>query len=100
MHNLSYNSILSLNNGEAKLLQSYMYDEGVAGIASEWWHFQDDEVRKTYSPPSVYNGVNTEGWKKDNSGVRYRNADGSYMRNSIQTIDGTEYRFNVDGYVE
>ncbi len=100
MHDLSYNSILSLNNGEAKLLQSYMYGEGFAGIASEWWHFQDDEVRRDYNPPSVYNGVSAEGWKKDNYGVRYRNADGGYVRSSIMTIEGTEYRFNVDGYVE
>ncbi|MBQ9866530.1 MAG: hypothetical protein IJM34_05865 [Lachnospiraceae bacterium] len=100
MHDLSYHSIQSSNNGEAKLLQSYMYGEGFAGIASEWWHFQDNEVRSKYSPPSVYNGVSPEGWRIDNNGIRYRKSDGSYMRDAIQTIGGTEYRFDVDGYVE
>lgn len=100
MHDLSYNSVQSLNNGEAKLLQTYMYDAGFGGIASEWWHFQDNDVRKKLSPPSVNNGLSAEGWKKDNDGLRYQKENGAYMRDAIETIGGTEYRFNSDGYVE
>ncbi len=100
MHDLSYNSIQSLNSGEAKLLQTYMYDEGFGGIASEWWHFQDNDVRKQLSPPSIQKGVSAEGWKKDNDGLRYQKANGAYTRDAIETIDGIEYRFNSDGYLE
>ena len=99
MHDLSYNSVLSLNNGEAKLLQTYMYDSGFAGIASEWWHYQDNDARSKYNPPSVNAGVSVEGWKKDSKGVRYREADGSYKNGVIETIGDTEYKFNPDGYV-
>ena len=43
-------------------------------------------------------GVSPEGWCKDDSGWRYRLADGTCCRATERTIDGTAYRFDAEGY--
>lgn len=45
MHDLSYNSVISKNNDNAKLLAKYMKEGGFNDLTSEWWHFQDDDTR-------------------------------------------------------
>ena len=39
------------------------------------------------------------GWKKDNTGWWYQNADGSYPKNQWEKIDGAWYYFNEKGYI-
>ncbi|MCR5249601.1 MAG: hypothetical protein K6E50_03215 [Lachnospiraceae bacterium] len=99
MHDLSYHSSQSSNNGEAKLLQDYMYGVGFAGLVSEWWHFQDDEVMEAQKPSVVVNGLSSEGWKVDDHGVRYCRPDGSFVRDGILSIDGADRHFGADGYL-
>ena len=78
MHDLSYHSVQKDNNNNANILKSYMVPAGFNMISSEWWHFQDDDSRKKYSPARGEAGVSIEGYKADDKGIRYRNADGSY----------------------
>ena len=78
MHDLSYHSIQKDNNNNANILKSYMEPAGFNCISSEWWHYQDDENKKKLSPVRCEKGVSIEGYKVDDNGVRYRNADGSY----------------------
>lgn len=98
MHDLSFNSELGRNNGSADLLAGYMLDAGFRGLYSEWWHFQDDEVKNRLNPVSVREGVSIEGWKVDDKGVRYRLADGTYVTGEYN-IDGTVYVFDDFGYI-
>ena len=74
MHDLSWYSETYRNNLNAKLLEGYMTAVGMNGLSSEWWHFQDDG-----------------GW-------RYRNADGSFARDTALTIGGRAYTFDKEGY--
>jgi len=99
MHNLSYHSIQANNSGDAQILKDIM--EGQAGfsmITSEWWHFQDNEVRDRLNPPSVENGVSIEGWKKDDNGWKYRLASGEYYVSTTAEIGGVSYTFDARGY--
>ena len=98
MHDLSFNSELGRNNGSADLLAGYMLDAGFRGLYSEWWHFQDDEVKNRLNPVSVREGVSIEGWMVDDKGVRYRLADGTYVTGEYN-IDGTVYMFDDFGYI-
>ena len=41
----------------------------------------------------------SEGWKKDDQGWWYQNADGSYPTNAWKEIDGRHYYFGADGYM-
>lgn len=100
MHDLSWNSILSLNNENAKLLSEYMLEVGFRGLTSEWWHFQDDETREALQLNSyLAKGVSVEGWKKDDTGWRYRLEDGSYLKNTTEAVEGEMCSFDADGYV-
>ncbi len=100
MHDLSWYSILAQNNENADLLASYMKGAGYNGLSSEWWHFQDDEVRNRYNI-NMYleQGVSPEGWKKDDLGWRYRLADGSYYCADTVMIDKKECSFDAEGYL-
>lgn len=79
MHDLSVYSIISRNNEEALLLDSYMKAAGFGGLTSEWWHFQDNDTRNALSL-NIYMqyGVSCAGWVCNDDGWRYRNADGTY----------------------
>lgn len=99
MHDLSYNSILSKNNDNAKLLEKYMKGVGFNGLSSEWWHFQDDETRNELNL-GVYleNGVSLKGWKNNNVGWRYQLDDGSFIKDRTETINGAAHTFDEKGY--
>ena len=99
MHDLSYHSAQSANNELANLLKDYMFAVGFAGLSSEWWHFQDDEVYAALKPASVQNGVSVEGWKITDRGLRYRRADGSYLRDTSIGAGGNERHFDSAGYL-
>ena len=72
---------------------------GMNGLSSEWWHFQDDATKQAIGlNSSLYQGVSAEGWVQDDGGWRYRNAGGSYLRNTAATVDGRSYTFDADGY--
>ena len=42
----------------------------------------------------------TPGWHSDENGKWYQNPDGTYYANGFMTVDGTQYSFGKDGYVE
>lgn len=100
MHDLSWYSCLSENNEAADLLSMYMKRVGFNGLASEWWHFQDDKTREEIGLNSyLTGGVAITGWKKDDAGWRYRTADGTYYRSTTTTVEGEICTFDADGYV-
>ena len=99
MHDLSFYSVISRNNGNAKLLNTIMTSAGMGGLVSEWWHFQDNELRNELNPPVVWEGVSPECWMKDDYGWRYRRYNGSYFTDGEHDIYGTVYRFDEFGYV-
>ncbi len=99
IHDLSWYAATDRDNDNAKLLAGYMTGVGMNGLRSEWWHFQDDETRKAIGlNASLYKGVSAEGWTQDDSGWRYRNADGSFLRNTAAAVDGRSYTFDSNGY--
>lgn len=101
MHDLSWNSILSLNNENADLLSDYMLGVGFRGLTSEWWHFQDDETREALELNSyLAKGVSVTGWKKDDHGWRYQQEDGSFLKNTTATVEGESCTFDENGYVQ
>lgn len=101
MHDLSWNSILSLNNENADLLSEYMLGVGFRGLTSEWWHFQDDETREALELNSyLAKGVSVTGWKKDDNGWRYRQEDGSFLTGTTATVEGESCTFDENGYVK
>ena len=99
IHDLSWYSETYLNNGNAKLLAGYMTAVGMNGLRSEWWHFQDDDTKKAIGlSTSLYEGVSPKGWVQDDGGWRYREADGSFVQNTVLTVDGRRYTFDANGY--
>lgn len=100
MHDLSWYSSSAENNENADLLALYMKRLGFNGIASEWWHFQDDDTREEIGLNTYLNqGVAVTGWKKDDTGWRYRLADGSYYSSTTAVIGTESYTFDANGYV-
>lgn len=99
MHDLSCYSVLSKNNKAANKLGEIMKSAGFGGLVSEWWHFQDNEARKTINPPALWNGVNPGSWMADDHGWRFRNSNGVYCKDGTFTIDAVEYTFDAEGYV-
>lgn len=99
IHDLSWYSETYLDNPNAKLLEGYMTAVGMNGLSSEWWHFQDDDTRKSIGlNSSLEKGVSPEGWTQDDGGWRYRQADGSFARDTALTVDGRAYTFDGAGY--
>lgn len=99
IHDLSWYSAVYLNNDNAELLAEYMTGAGMAGLSSEWWHFQDNETREAIGLTSyLYKGVDAGGWTRDDRGWRYRDPDGRYYRNTTVTVDGKRYTLDRDGY--
>lgn len=99
IHDLSWYSAAYLNNDNADLLAKYMTGVGMAGLSSEWWHFQDNETREAIGLTSyLYRGVDAGGWTRDDRGWRYRDPDGRYYRGTTITVDGKRYTLDRDGY--
>ncbi len=100
MHDLSWNSVLKYNNDNANLLQKYMTSAGLGTLSSEWWHFQDNELRKAQSIPLRQQGVTRAGWTADPNGWRYRTAEDTYLKDGVYTVDGRSYTFDENGYAD
>lgn len=100
IHDLSWHSILALNNDNAKLLAEYMTGAGLKELSSEWWHFQDNETREAVKLSGyLVTGLNAGGWTKDDTGWRYRSPEGVCYRNTTVTIGKKQYAFDNEGYV-
>lgn len=100
MHDLSQYSARARNNAYAKELSRIMMAAGYKDLYSEWWHFQDDEIKKALSLPTVNQGVSPECWMTNGFGWRYRGSGGVYAADGTLEIDGKEYTFDSDGYVQ
>lgn len=99
IHDLSWYSETKANNKNAKLLRSIMEGAGFGGLTSEWWHYQDNEAKSELEPPYMAKGVSCQGWVADDTGWRYRKADGTYYKDCEKTIDGVSCTFNPQGYL-
>ncbi len=99
IHDLSHYAVLSRNGENADRLSRIMKGAGFATLVSEWWHFQDNQARDSLELKALWQGLTPQGWKADGNGWRYRKADGSFYKNCSQTIDGTDYRFDGQGYL-
>ena len=100
IHDLSHYSARANNDKYSKKLSEVMMSAGFNDLISEWWHFQDDNTNNKLSLPCVNKGVSAECWMENGFGRRYRFADGSYAVNGKHMIDGKEYTFDADGYVQ
>lgn len=99
MHDLTWYSERLQNNANAQLLREIMEGAGFGGIASEWWHYQDNDTLNTFAPPALWDGVTPECWvTEDGENWRYRNQFGEYLTDCTECIDGEFYYFNADGY--
>lgn len=98
IHDLTHFSLIWRNNDNAKLLKGFMEGAGFGGLVSEWWHFQDNEIRNSLVLPALWGGVSPEGWKLSDGGWRYRLANGTYAVSCTLTIGGREYTFDAEGY--
>ena len=99
IHELSWYSVLSRNNDNAKLLASIMKSAGMGELVSEWWHFQDNDIRQQVQLNCVWAGVTPECWMKDDFGWKYRRANGTYFADGTFDIYGVSYSFDSDGYI-
>ncbi len=99
MHDLSWYSATKRNNGNALTLYRIMTGAGFKDLYSEWWHFQDDELYTNHKYEPLKTGVTWQCWVLDETGWRYRLADGSFYTDCTQTIDGESFTFDKDGYV-
>lgn len=99
MHDLSQYSVTYENNDAAKILYEIMHGAGFTSLATEWWHFQDNQSRNDLKLTPVTDGVNAECWVKDDIGWKYRGAKGNYFAGVTVMISGTEYTFDDNGYL-
>ncbi|MDE5588012.1 MAG: D-alanyl-D-alanine carboxypeptidase family protein [Acetatifactor sp.] len=100
LHDLSQYSARVQNNEYAKELSRIMMSAGYKDLFSEWWHFQDDEIKNKLSLPCINEGVSPECWMTNGFGWRYRSKEGIYAADCTLNIDGKEYTFDPDGYVQ
>ena len=82
------------------MLRDIMTSEGFSAATTEWWHFQDNNPRDELGAVSVQEGVSVEGWKKDDRGWRYRQANGNYYVDTTETIGVKTFTFDKDGYTD
>ena len=99
IHDLSHYSARDKNNKTANTLSSIMKKAGFTTLVSEWWHFNDLDSKKNFSVKPLKKGVSAKCWMVDDTGVRYRRADGSYYKDKKVEIDGTTYLFDKQGYL-
>jgi len=100
IHDLSWYSESAKNNDMAKKLKNIMLNAGFGALTSEWWHFQDNEIKQTLTLEARQKGVSPACWMKDSTGWRYRTAKGTYYKNCTKTIGGESYTFDKNGYVQ
>lgn len=100
LHDLSHYSARAQNNEYAKELSEIMMSAGYKDLYSEWWHFQDDEIKNRLSLPCVNKGVSPECWMTNGFEWRYRGIDGTYAADCTLDIDGKEYTFDAHGHVQ
>ncbi len=99
MHDLSWYSETAQNNYAANELAGIMYSAGFGGLSSEWWHFQDNDAVKDLKLTNyMHEGVSAECWMADETGWRYRRANGKYETDCEKTIGDITYRFDGQGY--
>lgn len=98
IHDLSWYSESGRNNENARILREIMVGAGFGGLGSEWWHYQDNDVRDNLKPPVLYWGVDLQCWMQDGHGWRYRTAGGDYLTDCEKTIDQVAYVFDSQGY--
>ena len=79
IHDLSHYSAVPENNASAGTLEYIMKSAGFGGLASEWWHFQDNDANRTLSLPHVVEGLSPQCWVLDDFGWRYRREDGTFL---------------------
>lgn len=99
IHDLSRYSVLKENNDNADLLSEIMRGCGFKWLASEWWHFQDNEAKKELDLNSIKVGVSAQGWVKDDFGWKYRTAKGRFYSDVTVSVDGKDCTFDANGYV-
>ncbi len=99
INDISVFSLPEQNNESSNLLKSIMESCGFSLNATKWYHFQDNNVSESFDTVAVIEGLSIEGWKRDENGWRYRNADGSYATGTA-TINEKEYSFDQNGYME
>ena len=99
IHDLSHFSVVANNNKNAKLLAKIMTGAGFGTLSSEWWHFQDNEAKKSYKPSYLIDGINCACWMADDNGWRYRTKAGRFYTGRTVTISGIEYNFDENGYL-
>jgi hypothetical protein len=99
IHDLSWYSELDQNNKYSRALYNIMTRNGFGGLASEWWHFQDNTAINKYTLPYLWNGLTLRGWVVDDYGWRYRDSKGVYYTDCTKTIDNVEYSFDNYGYL-
>lgn len=100
MHDLSWYSAMWRNTENAATLDRLMKAAGFGSIGSEWWHFQDNEIRAALNLPLLWPGVSVEGWKRDDTGWRYRLPGGGWYAGVTVNLDGTDVRFDSAGYAQ
>lgn len=99
MHDLSWYSASKRNNTNAYTLYKIMTGAGFKDLFSEWWHFQDNEIYEANELEPLKTGISWQCWTLDETGWRYRLADGSFYTSCTQTIEGEIYTFDENGYV-
>lgn len=99
MHDLTWYSETKRNNSYSRKLASIMQGAGFGGLVSEWWHFQDNDAQSNLELEYTYDGVTPECWVKDDTGWRYRRANGSYYKSRTVPLEGKEYTFDENGYL-
>lgn len=98
LHDLSQYSARAQNNDYARDLSQIMMSAGYGDLYSEWWHFQDNEIRDRLNLPCINEGVTPKCWMSNGVGWRYRDLGGSFVVNCTLTIDGKDYTFDSNGY--
>lgn len=100
MHDLSRYSVTGRNNEAAKTLAAIMTGAGFGGLGTEWWHFQDNEIRQKLQLPFAREGVSAQGWVRDETGWRYRTAGGTCLVGESAVLSGAKYTFDEYGYAD
>ena len=98
MHDLSAYSTIRSNNDASVLIYRILEANGLKNIVSEWWHFQDNAAMNSLKPPYCECSVSAEGWIADENGERYRNADGSIVRDCVMVTEEGSFSFDGSGY--
>ncbi len=99
IQDLSWYSERKRNTRDANRLSDIMTEAGFGTLATEWWHYQDNDAKDTLELDYLREGINAECWVRDDTGWRYRSATGGFFYSCTKTIDGVSYTFGEDTYV-